>query len=96
MTVTLIAVALVLSSDRKVTLGNLSSRELTIGLLAALVAAFCQSSAVVIIRNYLQGTDIILGTAIRLLPAFLILALNGLRRGHFFAFAKVLRRIGRL
>ncbi|SMF26155.1 DMT family transporter [Pseudobacteriovorax antillogorgiicola] len=73
MAITVIAVFLILSHRSSRSHFTLSKRQLVEGLFFAGVAALGQSSAVVIIRHYLQGTDVILGTTLRILPSLLIL-----------------------
>ncbi len=50
------------------------------GVLAALGAAVCQALAVIILRQSLQGVDVITGTLLRVLPAILVLSVLSFMR----------------
>jgi len=50
------------------------------GVLAALGAAICQALAVIILRQSLQGVDVITGTLLRVFPAILVLSVITYRK----------------
>lgn len=58
-----------------------SPARLLSGSFFALIAAFCQASAVVLIRSHMQELDVFTGTALRVIPACLfLLIVQGTRR----------------
>ncbi|NRA64764.1 MAG: DMT family transporter [Pseudobacteriovorax sp.] len=81
MIITGLAIFLVIRHDNNRRKQSKIELDLFGGLFFAAIAALCQAGAVVIIRHYLQGVDVALGTAIRLLPAFCVLFLVGAFRG---------------
>ena len=80
MTMTLVAVGAVIVCNKRDggLLAAIHGRELGIGLAGALIAALCQAAAVVISRFALQHTHVLVGTALRLVPAILVLYLSAL------------------
>ncbi|HYX38126.1 MAG TPA: DMT family transporter [Oligoflexus sp.] len=50
------------------------------GVAAAIGSAVCQASAVIILRQALQGGDVVTGTILRVLPAMLVLTVISYRR----------------
>jgi drug/metabolite transporter (DMT)-like permease len=59
------------------------------GVVAAVGSALCQASTVIILRQSLQGVDVITGTLLRVLPAILVLSVLSFRGGGWESMRQV-------
>jgi drug/metabolite transporter (DMT)-like permease len=63
------------------------------GVAAAIGSAVCQALAVIILRQSLQGVDVISGTLLRILPAMLVLSVMSYRKGGWEPLRQVFRPV---